>query len=407
MYRLTILAMIVILIVVGFGVPTPVKAAPNALNTSWYGEYFDNGALIGPPKVTRYDSSLNFNWGEGAPAAEIPADNFSARWGADPYFDAGTYRFTVLADDGVAVTIDFNNSVVNTLNDPKPNQTFTADVTLTAGTHHIQVDFIEYAGLAYIYVNWQRITPDPNPGPSGDTAYVTVNRLNFRDGPGTSFPILGVVTYGTSLRLVGRNNDATWVYVERPGGQRGWVSSRYINTAISLWSLPVITIDPGPEPHYDPIAYVAAGALHVRSGPSSSYNVVAYIYQGQTVYMLGRNLEATWIKIRLTNGQEGWVNASYIIPSVPVHSLPVVYGGGDPGGNLMAYVAVGALNVRSGPSVYFNIITVVYRGQVVSLLGRNADATWVKVVTPSGQQGWLNVRYVTPTGSVWSLPVLW
>ncbi len=403
MHRLIVCALAFALIIASFAIVVPAVKATTA-NTGWYGEYFDNGALIGPPKVTRYDNTLNFNWGEGAPAADIPTDPFSARWGADPHFDAGTYRFTVVADDGVAVTIDFHNAVVNTLNDPKPGQTLTADVTLSAGTHHIQVDFIEYAGLAYVHVNWQRVTPDRDPGPYGNIAYVTTGRLNFRDGPGTNFPILGVVTYSTALQLIGRNANATWVYAERPGGQRGWVSSSYINAAISLWSLSVTGSDPGPS--YDPVAYVAAGALHVRSGPSSSHGVVAYVYQGQVLYMTGRNLEATWIKIKLTSGQEGWVNVRYIIPSVPVHTLPVVYGG-DPSSGMVAYVATGALNVRSGPSIYYNIVSVVYRSQVVSLLGRNSAATWVKVTIPNGQQGWLNVRYVTPTGPVWSLPILW
>ena len=43
-------------------------------------EYFDNNRLSGDPLLIRTDTTVHFNWWDGAPAAGIPADSFSIRW---------------------------------------------------------------------------------------------------------------------------------------------------------------------------------------------------------------------------------------------------------------------------------------------------------------------------------------
>jgi uncharacterized protein YgiM (DUF1202 family) len=68
-------------------------------------------------------------------------------------------------------------------------------------------------------------------------------------------------------------------------------------------------------------------------------------------------------------------------------------------------VNTGALNIRSGPGITYGVITSVYRGTSLTLLARNADASWVKVALSSGTQGWVNSRYITTTYPLYSLPV--
>lgn len=140
MKRLIIVLITLVVSITSFGwLNVSFASDPNPLNTNppWTGEYFNNAYFIGSPTVHRTDSVIAFNWGNAAPANGMPADNFTVRWGSDPYFAAGTYRFSVLADDGIAVTIDFQRNIINTLEQTRPGQTITADVSLTEGRHHL------------------------------------------------------------------------------------------------------------------------------------------------------------------------------------------------------------------------------------------------------------------------------
>jgi hypothetical protein len=80
----------------------------SAQEARWYAEFFSNRSLSGTPVVTRWDSRIDFNWGSGAPAAGVPADDFSARWTRIEHFDGGTYRFHALADDGFRLWVGSN-----------------------------------------------------------------------------------------------------------------------------------------------------------------------------------------------------------------------------------------------------------------------------------------------------------
>ena len=56
------------------------SATPAYAQGSWYAEYYPNRDLAGGPALTRYEGSLNFDWGHGSPGPGIPNDNFSARF---------------------------------------------------------------------------------------------------------------------------------------------------------------------------------------------------------------------------------------------------------------------------------------------------------------------------------------
>jgi uncharacterized protein YgiM (DUF1202 family) len=152
---------------------------------------------------------------------------------------------------------------------------------------------------------------------------------------------------------------------------------------------------------YGPTGTVNTGALNIRSGPGITYGVITSVYRGTTFTLLARNTDASWVKIVLSNGTQGWVNSRYITTTYPLYSLPVE--GGVTAGN--ATVNTGALNIRSGPGITYGVITSVYRGTSLTLLARNADASWVKVALSSGTQGWVNSRYITKTYPLYSLPV--
>lgn len=63
------------------------------------------------------------------------------------------------------------------------------------------------------------------------TAVVIAEELNLREGPGTSYKVLAVLTLGTALDIVG-SATGTWVHVIATDGDEdveGYVSRKYID----------------------------------------------------------------------------------------------------------------------------------------------------------------------------------
>jgi glucose/arabinose dehydrogenase/PKD repeat protein len=104
-------------------------------------EYFDNPVLGGPPVLTRQDPEIDFNWAEGSPGPAVPVNEFSARWTRTEVYEAGTYRLSAVADDGIRVLVD-GVVVVDGWGDHAPTE-FTADVPLTAGEHTVVVEYYD------------------------------------------------------------------------------------------------------------------------------------------------------------------------------------------------------------------------------------------------------------------------
>jgi LysM repeat protein len=152
---------------------------------------------------------------------------------------------------------------------------------------------------------------------------------------------------------------------------------------------------------------VNARYLNVRSGPSADYDIVGVLQGGQQVYLVGRNAGGTWVQLQADYGPK-WVNARYIGPhyGYNILSLPVTDGSQATPTGTVAYVYY--LNVRSGPGVQYPIVTTLAAGTQVQLLARNADASWVQLMSNLGSEAnpwWVNARYVSTSYNLWNLPL--
>jgi beta-glucosidase len=77
------------------------------------GEYFANASLEGAPVVTRVDPNVDFAWSGAAPAAGVPASNFSVRWSGELVPDAtGDYRFGVSSEGNYGLRLFFADKLV-------------------------------------------------------------------------------------------------------------------------------------------------------------------------------------------------------------------------------------------------------------------------------------------------------
>ncbi len=140
----------------------------------WKGEYFPNVSLAGSPTVVRDDPQVNFFWGEASPASGIPADNFSVRWTRNVDLSAGTYRFTVRADDGVRLWVN-NGLVIDAWKDQSAT-TYVADVYVPGGTVSLRLEYYERGGVAVAELSWS------TPGSPGGTVIVDDVDAGFVQG---------------------------------------------------------------------------------------------------------------------------------------------------------------------------------------------------------------------------------
>jgi len=139
--------------------------------TNWRGEYFANMTLSGSPALTRDDASIDFDWGAGAPAGGLPADNFSVRWTRTLNFAADHYVFTVTADDGVRLWVN-NHLLIDQWRD-QPATSYSGTIYV-AGDVPLKMEYYEHGGLAVARLSWTRLggTPPPTPPPPGGTVIV-------------------------------------------------------------------------------------------------------------------------------------------------------------------------------------------------------------------------------------------
>ncbi len=82
---------------------------------------------------------------------------------------------------------------------------------------------------------------------TGQLTGSTVDTVNLRSGPGTTYSILQTLPAATPLVLAERNADATWLKVQA-GNQTGWLFAQFVSTSGAVWSLPEATVNPATSP---------------------------------------------------------------------------------------------------------------------------------------------------------------
>jgi hypothetical protein len=126
----------------------------------WLAEYWNTpGATAapamptGPADVSRQEGAIDHDWWLGSPAPGIASDHFVARWTRAMTLGAGTYAFTVTADDGVRLFVD-GTLVIDRWVDQGAT-TYTANVSLAGGSHTVVMQYYENAwdATAHLSVN--------------------------------------------------------------------------------------------------------------------------------------------------------------------------------------------------------------------------------------------------------------
>jgi len=112
--------------------------------------------------------------------------------------------------------------------------------------------------------------PTVTSSPSG--AIITVTReqdqINVRGGPGTHYPIVGVLIAGAQVPALGRSEGGQWIQVVYPGGPEGvaWVYSPLVEL---VGSLPIIAPPPTPTPLTTPTIDPTLAAQFIVEVPAT------------------------------------------------------------------------------------------------------------------------------------------
>lgn len=136
--------------------PPPPPPPPPPAN-AFRAEYFANPTLSGVPVLVRDDAAIDFDWGNGSPAAGVPTNKFSARWTRTNTYEAGRYRLRVTGDDGIRVLVD-GALVIDGWKDQRPTD-YVTEVPLTAGEHTVVVEYYERNGGAAARFSEESVPP--------------------------------------------------------------------------------------------------------------------------------------------------------------------------------------------------------------------------------------------------------
>ena len=235
----------------------------------------------------------------------------------------------------------------------------------------------------------------PNNGVT-ETTYIATGKvvkvasndvLNIRskaDGDSTK---VGSLKASQTVSIVAKTSNG-W-YKVSVNGTEGYVNGNYIE---------IINNQAGDK-------YTTTDKVNLRSEKSwSSDAVLLTIDKNKTVYVLEK--DSNWAKVTYNN-QVGYLPVSYIkevgsssgstqtppstsTPSAP--STPSTPSTPETVGKIGTVSVSTSLNVRSGPSMNHSILTKIYHGDTVAILGESDG--WYKVETTTGVIGWCGASYI-------------
>lgn len=213
-------------------------------------------------------------------------------------------------------------------------------------------------------------------GPASAVApYVATGAVNVRSGPGTSYPILGVLSVGDAVS--GASASDGWVRVTYDGAT-GYVSDGYLRASATT-------------PSGSTAPMVTTADLNLRSGPSLDAAIVKVLAKGTTVAPTGATSDR-FVEV-LVDGAKNWVSGNYLTPAAVAAPLPAV-----------AYKArtTAVLAMRKSPQIDATVVGDLKTGTEVSLTGTHSGS-YSQIVRQDGVL-WVLTGYLTSISPGPTLP---
>jgi len=169
---------------------------------------------------------------------------------------------------------------------------------------------INYSGkTGYISGAYVNYTPGASGGAagSGQAAKVTCQTLNVRSGAGTTHAILGTLSQGAMVDVLG--DDGSWLKISYKG-KAAYISKKYtsISSSGSTSSGGTSSGASGGSAAAPKTTTVTCDSLNVRSGGGTQFAKIGTVTRGQTVSYTSES--NGWLKINYKDGT-GWISKSY------------------------------------------------------------------------------------------------
>ncbi|MBR2937582.1 MAG: SH3 domain-containing protein [Oscillospiraceae bacterium] len=259
-----------------------------------------------------------------------------------------------------------------------------------------------------LYAQWS--DAQGNTPPSNDTTLtnpvtvtVTATDVNLRQGPGTNYTRVGTANKGQKLVITETASGTGYTWGKFDGG---WIALQYTDyDAVVNGNTQQPAPSPNPEPAPEPTPEPAPTPnpeqtkvtgtvnvqdwLRVRSGPGTSYSIVAYLQPKQKVEILEQSTVGStkWGKIA-----NGWISMDYVILDKTESSGGNTDNSGNTGSTaLTGTVIADELLIRSGPGTNNSILGYLTYGTKVTVTEKASGGglEWGKI-----DRGWICLNYV-------------
>ena len=126
---------------------------------------------------------------------------------------------------------------------------------------------------------------------------------------------------------------------------------------------------------------VSASILNVRQEGSLAAAKIGTVKKEDLLKKLEE--KNGWAKVQLPNNQVGWISSQYVVPASASPTKPL---------NNRVIVVAPVLNVRSGPGVNNQPISIVIKNEVLEKI--EVRDNWVKVLLSNGRVGWVSSKFI-------------
>ena len=206
------------------------------------------------------------------------------------------------------------------------------------------------------------------------TGTITGSDVRLRSGPGTSYSILTTCGKGASMNVTGVSGS--WYQVSY-NGTTAYVSGQYLSLSAGAASSSTGTstsASASTAAIEGKSGTVKGSCVRLRSGPGTSYSILYTLNTG--AFLTVTDTSGDWYKV-IYNGTTGYMYGTYVSLSGEASSST---GASASSGTKMTVTA--AVNVRSGPSTGYSVLTWYARGTEVVVTGNSGS--WSKINYGSG-----------------------
>ena len=191
------------------------------------GIYFNTPDCTGDFFKTRYDSTIDFDWGQSAPFADMNSNGFSVRWvGRVIVSNSEHYTFHTVTDDGVRLWIN-NKLIIDAWRDEFLNLAATPLLLIGGQTNEMRMEMFDARDRAVARLFWsspttpRAIIPNERLLPAVNIPLQTTPATKSKYSPGVLL-VNGSLLPGTinsadrsSVRVAGIDSPISRVHVAR------------------------------------------------------------------------------------------------------------------------------------------------------------------------------------------------